>query len=238
MKRFLALFLIMVMVSGLMPTVALAAPGDFTITTGSITGERGQNVLVPITITNNTSLSLLTVVVNFDSTRLEWQNKGTYTPGTTSTHPWTRGTFINWTSAPGTGDFRADGVRFSFMDMDGIETPSGTLMTLQLRVKDDAPAGDAAITLNVTLIGDANYNMINYNLNNGKVTVPSILYGDVTDDGVVSAADVTRLRQWIAGWDVVINELLADVTGDDDITSADVTRLRQWIAGWNVKLGL
>ena len=66
---------------------------------------------------------------------------------------------------------------------------------------------------------------------------PTVMYGDVNGDGEVTAADTTRLRQWIAGWDVVINELVADVNADGEVTAADVTRLRQYIAGWDVKLG-
>jgi hypothetical protein len=63
------------------------------------------------------------------------------------------------------------------------------------------------------------------------------MYGDVNEDGRITNADVTRLKQSIAGWEVEISEELADANGDGRITNADVTRLKQSIAGWAVTLG-
>ena len=64
-----------------------------------------------------------------------------------------------------------------------------------------------------------------------KVTEP-VLLGDVTDDGKVNVADVTRLRQYLAGQPgKTINADHADVTGDGKINVADVTRLRRYLAG-------
>ena len=62
--------------------------------------------------------------------------------------------------------------------------------------------------------------------------------GDVNGDGVVSALDVLRLRQYLAGWNVTISsDYAADCNGDGDANALDILRLRQYLAGWKVKLG-
>ena len=60
--------------------------------------------------------------------------------------------------------------------------------------------------------------------------------GDITGDGKLSRADLTRLNKYFAGWDVEINESAADVTGDGKISRADLTRLNKYFAGWDVEL--
>jgi subtilisin family serine protease len=74
-----------------------------------------------------------------------------------------------------------------------------------------------------------------------------ILYGDVDDDGVIDAADITLLRRYIAANDKTIflqqnprfNIANARVFGQANAypTAADVALLRQYIAGFDVTLG-
>jgi uncharacterized repeat protein (TIGR02543 family) len=67
---------------------------------------------------------------------------------------------------------------------------------------------------------------------------PFIDYGDVNGDGIISAADVTMLRSYIAAQDKeawleenpFFNALNADANGDGFINAADVTLIRRWIA--------
>ena len=63
------------------------------------------------------------------------------------------------------------------------------------------------------------------------------LAGDVDGDGDVDQRDVTRLRRYLAGWDVEIIMEACDADGDKDIDQRDVTRLRRYLAGWDVTLG-
>ncbi len=60
--------------------------------------------------------------------------------------------------------------------------------------------------------------------------------GDVNNDGEVNIKDVTLLKQYLAKWNVKINETNADVTGDGVINVKDLTLLKQYIAKWNVTL--
>ena len=58
--------------------------------------------------------------------------------------------------------------------------------------------------------------------------------GDVNGDGAVNLSDVTRLLQFLAKWDVVIDGTVADVTGDGKINLSDAALIMKRIAGWNV----
>jgi len=68
-------------------------------------------------------------------------------------------------------------------------------------------------------------------------TLPTFIPGDVNDDGQVSAADVSLLRAYLAGFPVAICMYAADVNGDGQITAADLALVRAYLAGFPVTLG-
>jgi len=57
------------------------------------------------------------------------------------------------------------------------------------------------------------------------------LAGDVNNDGIVDAKDVTALRRYLAGWDITVQEASADMSGDGVVDAKDVTLLRRQLAG-------
>ena len=57
------------------------------------------------------------------------------------------------------------------------------------------------------------------------------LRGDVNNDGVVDAKDVTALRRYLADWGNTIQENSADLSGDGIVDAKDVTLLRRQLAG-------
>jgi len=57
------------------------------------------------------------------------------------------------------------------------------------------------------------------------------LAGDVNNDGVVDAKDVTALRRYLAGWDITVQDASADMSGDGVVDAKDVTLLRRQLAG-------
>lgn len=79
------------------------------------------------------------------------------------------------------------------------------------------------------------------NSNTATITVSSDpeerLFGDINGDGKVNGKDATRLMQYLAGWDVEIDQSAADVNGDGKINGKDATRMMQYLAGWDVTLG-
>ena len=62
------------------------------------------------------------------------------------------------------------------------------------------------------------------------------LPGDVNGDGQVDLIDVILLARYLAGWDVVIDEVAADVYRDGELNLKDVVILRRFLAGWDVTL--
>ena len=68
-----------------------------------------------------------------------------------------------------------------------------------------------------------------------KVSTPKIA-GDINGDGVVNGKDLTRLRKYLAGQDVQVNEDALDVNGDGVVNGKDLTRLLKYIAGQDVRI--
>ena len=64
----------------------------------------------------------------------------------------------------------------------------------------------------------------------------SLLPGDLNGDGKLNNRDVTRLMQYLAGWDVALSGGEPDLNGDGKVNNKDVTRLMQYLADWDVAL--
>ena len=63
------------------------------------------------------------------------------------------------------------------------------------------------------------------------------IFGDASGDGMVNGRDLALLQQYMADWDVMIDEVAADINDNGAINARDVALLQQYIAGWDVKLG-
>lgn len=68
-----------------------------------------------------------------------------------------------------------------------------------------------------------------------KTNTPKIA-GDINGDGVVNGKDLTRLRKYLAGQDVQVNEDALDVNGDGAVNGKDLTRLLKYLAGQDVQI--
>lgn len=56
--------------------------------------------------------------------------------------------------------------------------------------------------------------------------------GDLDNDNEVNSKDLTVLRRYLAGWDVVAYVEAGDVNGDGVVNSKDVTHFARYLAGW------
>lgn len=64
----------------------------------------------------------------------------------------------------------------------------------------------------------------------------SVTAGDINSDDKVNNKDLTRLFQYLSGWNVAVNEDVLDVNGDGKVNNKDLTRLFQHLSGWNVEI--
>lgn len=61
--------------------------------------------------------------------------------------------------------------------------------------------------------------------------------GDGDGDGKITTRDVALMQQYLAGWDVTLNETAGYADGEERVTTRDVALLQQHLAGWDVILG-
>jgi len=195
------------------------------IAVGNISAARGQIVSVPIVIRNNPGIdAIFQFLVEYDAEKLTLVS---YKAGDILAIPETP-TNIN-----------ANQILFYFENAAlGNTYQNGTLIELQFLVKQVNP--DAEVFAPVKLLSASAFNYdeqrVAFALSDGGVTV-NIIWGDANGDGAVNPADVTRLRRYFAGHDVVIFEPAADANCDGEVNPADVTRLRRYFAGHDVILG-
>ena len=58
------------------------------------------------------------------------------------------------------------------------------------------------------------------------------LKADVSGNGKIDEADLTLLRQYFAGYSIVMVEYIADLDGNGKLTRKDVMILARYLAGW------
>ena len=70
-------------------------------------------------------------------------------------------------------------------------------------------------------------------------TAPSVLIGDVNNDGNINIFDVTAIQRHLAEMELLSGDGLkaADCTGDGKVSIDDATRLQMYLAEYDVTLG-
>ncbi|MBR5093908.1 MAG: InlB B-repeat-containing protein [Oscillospiraceae bacterium] len=115
-------------------------------------------------------------------------------------------------------------------------TETGCLARLRFRVRDGAAPQDTTISIGELEVWNYEEQALLMELEPSTVTIGARLPGDVNGDGKVTGQDLIRLRKYLAGAAVVIDEASADVTGDGVVNGKDLVRLRKYLAGENVVL--
>ena len=177
---------------------------------------RGKEVIIPISLSNNTGVAGMNFKINYDKTRLRLTG-------------FEDAQLTGWMVGVGSGE------KANWFDENGSGV-NGDILFLKFMVLDTAEDGFAQITVTGTDIVNANEEEVSVTVVSGGVEVISRIPGDTNDDGKISAADVLRLRKYLAGMEVEINLLNADVTGDGKVSAADVLRLRKYLAGMDAVL--
>ena len=189
------------------------------ITVSDGRGKAGDTVSVTVDLDNKTNIAGMTL-------RLSYDEDLTLTSIT-------KGTGLNYLTFTPPKDVSLNPCNLLWDGIDG-DTTSGTILTLDFKVSDNAAEGDYKINLSYNNgdIYDDNFDDITVDIINGKVTVVNYQLGDVNDDGVINAKDITLLRRYISGsYGVTITEAAADVNKDGIINAKDITLLRRYISG-------
>lgn len=220
--KVMAIVLACLMILGAMPMSVLAT-GTMTITVEQKTALPGSTVSVNIAIRNNPGISSMKLKVAYDSVlaldSIEYNSEmgGQSLPPQTMASPIT----LTWVSP--------------FANFNG----DTTFATLTFIVSESAPKG---YTANIDVTFDPNdiYNMDEDNVDcvveTGCINIVAGVPGDVNGDQVANNKDITRMFQYLAGWDVIVNEPALDTNGDGSVNNKDLTRLFQYLADWDVEI--
>ena len=108
----------------------------------------------------------------------------------------------------------------------------GTLLNLRFKVLENAEDGLAEITLAVQEALNVSENEVSFSVTSGGVQVVTRVLGDVNDDGKAGTLkdmllDILRLKKYLAGFAVEINQLNADMNENGKVDLADLILLMQ-----------
>ncbi len=112
-----------------------------------------------------------------------------------------------------------------------------TFATLVFDVKETALTDTKiVVSYNPEDVYNIDENNIPFSVNGGDFKILEYTPGDMNGDYVVNNKDLTRLFQYLSGWDVNVNDKALDTNRDGVINNKDLTRLFQYMSGWDVEI--
>lgn len=198
-----------------MPALFAFAEGDPTVAAGTVTGDAGETVQVPVTISADSGVAGYKIVINYDSTKVEAKS---CSDGITMP-------VVNLENAA------AGRVIMTWADSNAL-TAGGTLFTVEFLIKADAPTGEVALDIQKT--GDSStFNGIDGNgktvqLTNGSINVYVPVTGitlNTADAQNVSSLTLekgqTTTLSAIVAPDAATNRTVTFSSDNDTIASVD-----------------
>ena len=224
-NKLIALLLALLLLAGTAPVPAFAAPiQPMTVRVSDARGTAGANVTVKISWEDNPGISSFKAKLTYDSSIVALQQvEYNAELGGQSIQPETMNSpvTLTWVSP--------------FADC----TQSDVFATLTFTILDTAE-GDEYSPLTLSYDPDDIYNMSETNIDitlvNGGISVLECVPGDINGDGKTNNKDLTRMFQYLANWNVDVNEAALDVNGDEKVNNKDLTRLFQYLADWDVEI--
>lgn len=237
MKRMIALLLAAVMLLSML-TWSVAASETVTVTVGSVSGEIGDTVQVPVSVSDGHYLVNGRIFLSYDPTVLELQTvcEDEYNPYFETVNADIFDSSFMW----GFASPAAGSAKFVFAtSKDTGSATGGVMFTLTFKLLKEADT--SAVTLAVPEMcandGSEDRNAV-LTLVDGSVTVtkPDLtpaIPGDVNGDGLVTLPDAVRLLYYVNGMVSLTDKqtINADVTGDGTVGLADAVRLFYFVSG-------
>ena len=237
MKRLTAILLALVMLFAM--TCTASAEEAVTITVGSVKGEIGDVIEVPVTVSDDHYMVNGRIFLTYDPTVLELQQvcEDGDTPYFETVNPDILDSSFMWafsTPAAGKANFvfatssatgnRAGGAIYTLTFKLLKETGNSTIVVTVPEIKTNSTGGDDTAAV-LTLV-------------DGTVRVTEVdntpaMRGDTNGDGNVNLADATRLFYFINGLAELTDQQLlnADLTGDGSVDLNDASHLFYFVAG-------
>ncbi len=115
-------------------------------------------------------------------------------------------------------------------------TYNGELLKFRFKIKDGVKDGNTEISISNLDVTTSKLETVDVDSRNGTVSIVSYVCGDATGDGDVTIQDLVCVAQYLAGWNVEIQESAANCDGKNGVTIQDLVLLAQYLAGWDVEL--
>ena len=190
---------------------------------GNAAARAGDTFTVAVRTLNNSGIVSLKLQVSYDTDLLELVSvaQGDFsglTFGPLANTPF----IVNWVDA-----------------LRPNNTTNGNVVLLSFRVKDNATAGETAITVsyNPNDVYDYDFNNVAFLVENGTVNIVDSVPGDANGDNAVDNKDLGLLQRYVNEWEVSIDTIAADVDGNGRINNQDLGLLQRYLNGWDVELG-
>ncbi len=202
-----------------------ATPNAIIIVSGARV-QRGKTFSVDVSIENNIGLGGAEFSILFDNATL------TLGAVDTSNFP------ANYTATP-LEIANANG-KLSFAATQNY-TKNGTVATLTFTVNAESTAQESAMNVEIpagtAFIYDGNaMKDVIIDKSNSTVRIYDYITGDADGNGSVNVRDVALILQFLADWDVTINQSAADGDKNGELNIRDAVRILQYITGWSVTL--
>lgn len=225
-KRIFAVILLVSLMLSVLPHVQIfAVQTDGVIRIEQVTAEPGSTVEVDILMENNPGIYSLEFRAGYTSEYLTLTGM-VYNPefgGSGMVPPLGNSFSLSW---------------YNNQTMEDVTT-NGVLATLTFQVSQDAPE-DQLLQIDFVSGSLECYNIADQELAvslvNGGILVQNGVFGDINGDRKATTRDVSRLHQYVVGWDVEVDPKAIDTNGDGKVTTRDVTRLHQYVVGWDVEI--
>ncbi len=190
--------------------------------------RRGDDIDITISVEDLVDIKQAVINVAFDNTVLDWKDTE-FLCG----HVDELNSSFGEPEAKIVLNYKGDGTQEAF-------SYDGDVIKLTFRVREEAAEGKYYVSVsadNILKADDSTYDAASFD---GTVVVNDYILGDANNDGAISLADVLIIKQYAAGKEYAVKNILlnaSDVDADGDVDEDDAILVSKYCVGWNVTFG-